>query len=183
MAFIISIGAIVAGLFLYIKIEKRFGQRRCSACGFGVSIASPDRDCPHCGGRIDRGNAGRGWPKWALIMIPLLIVIVDSAVLLHEGAQTEGEKAIRLVKESRSRKENSTVQQYLYTTVYHRRDKGEDVKIEGWQFRTPGNGGGPLTVEFSYVENGKVRVAVWEVDLARKKTTPKNEVAGEISWN
>jgi hypothetical protein len=181
-AFIISVIGIFAGLFVYMKIEKRSGHRKCPACGFSTSIDSPDIDCPRCCGRINRGQAVRGWPKWALIVISLTVATVDCAVLFYEGAQSGGEKAIRLVKESRSRKENSTVQQYLYSTVYHRRDNGEDVEIRGWRYLGPGEGG-RLTVEFSFVENGKTRVGVWEVDLAIKKTSPQNDVASEISWN
>ncbi len=73
------------------------------------------------------------WPKLVFILVPVLIVTVDAVVLVHERVQGETEKAIRLVRESSSRKENFTVQQYLYTTVYHRKGRGEAIMIEGWR--------------------------------------------------
>lgn len=179
---IIAIVVLAAFLFTYMWLEKRIGQRRCAACGFGVSLDSPDPDCPRCNGRLDRGDAVRGWSLWASLLIPLLIIGLDAVVLLHERGQTDGQKALRLVGESRSRKENFTIQQYLYSTVYHRRDRGEDVRIEGWR-AGESDSRGVIRVEFSYFEAGVPRVAAWEVDLPLQTATPQNEIAGEMSWN
>src|SRR5437868_5741106 len=74
----------------------------------------------------------RNWTKLAFIVLPLCIVVIDAAILFAEWRQPDSQKAVRFVKESKSRKENFTVQQYLYATIYHRKDKGETVTIEGW---------------------------------------------------
>lgn len=183
MPFIITLAAVAAFFFAYMWLEKRINQRACAACGFRVSLDSPDPDCPRCNGSLARRDAVRGWPRWASLLIPIVILGVDAVVLLREHGQTDGQKAIRLVQESRSRKENFTLQQYLYSTVYHRRDKGEDVRIEGWLAIASDDSSQPIRVEFSYVDGGSPRVAVWDVDLAQRRATPRNETAGEIAWN
>lgn len=123
------------------------------------------------------------WPRLVFIVVPLLIVTVDGVVLVSERLQPATEKAIRLVKESSSRKENFMVQQYLYTTVYHRQSAGEPVSIEGWRAESPFEAGGPITVEFSYADAVGRHVAVWEANLASGKVTPKNQTALELSWH
>jgi hypothetical protein len=123
------------------------------------------------------------WPKLAFIYMPLLLVAVDSVVLISEYLQPDGEKAIRLVKESKSRKEIFTVQQYLYTTVYFRKNQGEQVTIEGWKVGERITAGAALTVEFSYFDGDGRHVASWEVDVERKKITPTNEEASHLSWH
>ncbi len=100
-----------------------------------------------------------------------------------EYRQPESEKAIRLVRESKSRKENFTVQQYFYTTVYHRKEKGEPVEIEGWRAAQPGGPGAAVTVEFAYTDERGRASAVWEVDLKSKRITPRNPAADDISWH
>lgn len=123
------------------------------------------------------------WPVLVLIFVPVSIVVVDAAALLTEYRQPEVEKAIRLVKESKSRKENFTVQQYFHTTVYHRKEKGEPVEIEGWRAAQPGGPDTPITVEFAYTdERGRASV-VWEVELKAKRIIPRNEMADNISWH
>ncbi len=125
----------------------------------------------------------RNWPKLVFIVVPLLIVAVDTVVLVGERLAPETQKAIRLVKESNSRKENFTVQQYLYTTVYHRKNKGEPITIEGWRATPSPEPGAPMIVEFSYVDTNGRHVATWEADLASGAVTHKNAVALDLSWH
>jgi Zn finger protein HypA/HybF involved in hydrogenase expression len=40
-------------LVTYVLIEKRINQRRCSECGYSVSIDAVPEQCPHCGSTID----------------------------------------------------------------------------------------------------------------------------------
>lgn len=121
------------------------------------------------------------WPRLVFILVPLLIVSVDAVVLIGERLEPETEKAIRLVKESNSRKENFTVQQYLYTTVYHRMSRGEPVLIDGWRTSAPDSK--PVMVEFSYADSDGNHVATWEADLEHRRVTPVNEAAVELSWH
>jgi len=114
------------------------------------------------------------------IAIPLLVVSADCVVLLSERFQTESQKAIRLVKESNSRKENFTVQQYLYTTVYHRLSRGEAVTIDGWRTSKSDES---LQVEFTYADSAGIHFAAWEADLSLGKVTPRNETAVDLSWH
>lgn len=123
------------------------------------------------------------WPKLVFIFVPLLIVVVDAVVLVGERLQPDAEKAIRLVKESNSRKENFTVQQYLYTTVYHRKTSGEPIDIEGWRATASADPGAPITVEFIYADSAGSHAAIWEADLRDGRVTPKNETALDLSWH
>jgi len=122
------------------------------------------------------------WPKLVFVLVPLVIVIVDAAVLVGERVQSDSEKAIRLVKESNSRKENFTVQQFLYTTVYHRKASGEQVTIAGWRAAPSEDPGAPITVEFIYADSTGSHVAIWEADLKDGKAAPKNDTALDLSW-
>lgn len=124
----------------------------------------------------------RNWPKLVFILLPLTIVTVDAAILISEGLESETVKATRLVKESRSRKENFTVQQYLYTTVYYRKEKGEAVDIHGWQAAQPSGVGTPVTVTFSYTDSQGRHIATWEADLNSREVIPKDETASNLSW-
>jgi hypothetical protein len=123
------------------------------------------------------------WPKLVFIFVPLLIVILDAAVLLGEHLRPDTQKAISLVKESNSRKENFTVQQYLYTTVYHRQRNGEPISIGGWRATPSTELGGPMAVEFSYTDSEGEHVGVWEATLKDGKVSPRNEIAVELSWH
>lgn len=123
------------------------------------------------------------WPKLVFILVPALIISVDAFVLVRESRQSPTEKAIRLVKESNSRKENFTVQQYLYTTVYYRRDRGEAITIGGWRAPASSEPDAPNVVEFSYSDSSGEHVAVWEADLKDKTVTPKNESSLDLSWH
>lgn len=125
----------------------------------------------------------REWPKLVFIFVPLLIGGVDAAVLVSERLETEAEKAIRLVRESESRKENFTVQQYLYATVYHRRSEGEAIEIEEWRAEKLAGSDTSLTVEFGYADEYGRHVAAWQVDLLEEKVTPRNEDASYLSWH
>jgi hypothetical protein len=122
------------------------------------------------------------WPKIAFICIPVCIITVNAAVLVIEHLQTDAQKAIRLVRESSSRKENFTVQQYLYSTVYHLKSRGEAIEIDGW--RAAGSDlNGPFTVEFSYTDKGGHHVASWEARIEEGKVTPINDPARDLSWH
>jgi protocatechuate 3,4-dioxygenase beta subunit len=123
------------------------------------------------------------WPRLVFIFVPLLIVVVDAAVLLGEHLQPDTEKAIRLVRESNSRKENFTLQQYLYTTVYHRKANGEPITIEGWRATVTGEQGSPITVEFSYADSAGRYVAIWEANLRKGSVNPKSQAALDLSWH
>jgi hypothetical protein len=123
------------------------------------------------------------WPTLVFILVPLLIVTVDAVVLVEERLQPETQKAIRLVKESTSRKENFTVQQYLYTTIYHRKSKGEAITIGGWQARPSPEPDAPMTVEFGYEDPIGRHVAIWEANLKRGIVTPKNDEALDLWWH
>jgi hypothetical protein len=122
------------------------------------------------------------WPKIVFIVLPLLIVAVDAFVLVGERRQPRSEKAIRLVKESNSRKENFTVQQYLYSTVYYRRDQGEEISIGGWR-ALPAQPDEPVAVEFSYADSTGNHIAVWEASLIAGTVTAKNDAALDLSWH
>jgi hypothetical protein len=123
------------------------------------------------------------WPRIALLYLPLLIIAVDAAVLISEHLRPENEQAIRLVRESNSRKENFTVQQYLYSTVYNRKGKGNLIEIEGWRAGETSDPDLPLTVEFSYTDAGGRHTALWGANLKEGKVTPQNEEARDLSWH
>lgn len=123
------------------------------------------------------------WPKLVFIVVPVLIVTVDAVVLLRERLQSQSERAIRFVKESNSRKENFTVQQYLYTTVYYRRDHGEAISIRGWSATSPSEPDAPILVEFRYSDSDGEHVAAWEADLRNRRVSPRNEAALDVSWH
>ena len=125
----------------------------------------------------------KDWPKLVFILVPVLIVTVDATVLIHDRLQAETQKAIRLVKESSSRKENFTVQQYLYTTVYHRKSGGEALSIEGWRAMERPGGDAQIDVEFSYSDSNGIHVAIWEANLKTGKVTPENEGALDLAWH
>ena len=124
----------------------------------------------------------RNWPNLVFIFLPLTIITVDAAVMISEGLDDETAKATRLVKESRSRKENFTVQQYLYTTVYYHKDKGEAIDIDGWRAEQPSGPGTAVTVVFSYRDSHGQHVATWEADLNTRKVIPQDETASNLSW-
>ncbi len=121
------------------------------------------------------------WPKLAFTFLPALIILLDVGLLLNEELQPPTQKAIRLVKESNSRKENFTIQQYLYSSVYHRQKRGEPLKIEGWE-ASPRAGDDKVSVRFAYTDPYGPHVATWEVDVARSTVTPQNQEAKELSW-
>lgn len=123
------------------------------------------------------------WPKLVFICVPLLVVVIDAVVLIDERLEPETQKAIRLVKESNSRKENFTVQQYLYTTVYHRKSNGEAITKDGWRATPSPDSGGSLIVEFSYTDSSGDHLATWEASLRDGTVTPKNNAALELSWH
>ena len=124
----------------------------------------------------------RKWPSVVFIIIPVFIITVDAVVLVRERLQPNEQKAIRLVKESNSRKENFTVQQYLYTTVYHRKSQGEPITIEGWRASESGVDG-LFLVEFAYVDPEGRHIATWEANLLTATVTGKNDDALDLSWH
>ena len=122
------------------------------------------------------------WPMLVFILLPLTIITVDAAVMISERLEPETAKATRLVKESRSRKENFTVQQYLYATVYYRKDKGEAIEIHGWRAEQASGPGTAVTVTFSYSDSQGPHVATWQADLKSRKVIPQDETASNVSW-
>jgi len=124
-----------------------------------------------------------GWPKLVFIFVPIVIVTVNAVVLVRERLRPDAQKAIRLVKESNSRKENFTVQQYLYVTVYHRRDIGETVTIEGWRPEQTMESSSRFVVNFNYSDPNGNHKATWEADLKDGSVVPKNEAALDLAWH
>jgi hypothetical protein len=185
---IIAIASSAAVLLVYGLIERKLNHRACPLCGFRVSRENPG-GCPRCA-RIGSTEAvaaqhpGRKlWPTVTLIALPICIIVVDAAVILKERSQSPGEVALRIVKESVSRKENFTVQQYLYATIYHRKDAGEGIQILGWAAHEPATGSNQVVVTFTYSDGGTAKVAVWDVDLDKRKVSPTNDAARELSWD
>lgn len=123
------------------------------------------------------------WPRLVFIVVPLLIVVIDAVVLMGEHLQPDAEKAIRLVRESNSRKENFTLQQYLYMTVHHRKRDGQPITIEGWRATPSPEAATPMIVEFTYTDSSVEHVAIWEANLRNGAVTPKNEAALDLSWH
>jgi hypothetical protein len=123
------------------------------------------------------------WPRIALLYLPLFIITIDAAVLVSDHLRPETEKAIRLVRESTSRKENFTVQQYLYSTIYNRKSKGDTVEIEGWQASESLNPDMPMMVEFTYTDASGNHTAIWGANLKEGKVAPQNEDARDLSWH
>jgi hypothetical protein len=122
------------------------------------------------------------WPRAAFIFIPVIIIAANAAALLIEHLQSDAERAIRLVRESNSRKENFTVQQYLYSTVFYRKNRGEAIEIGGWRASSAGPDNA-ITVEFSYTDASGQRVALWEAGIEEKKVVPLNDCARDLSWH
>lgn len=126
------------------------------------------------------------WTRWVLIVLPLVIVVIVAAVLVTEWRQSDAEKAVRLVRESKSRKENFTVQQYLYATVYYRRDKGEEsgerIIIDGWRVE-PVAASSDYLVSFTYTDATGQHVALWQANLRDRRIVSKNPEAEELSWH
>jgi hypothetical protein len=123
------------------------------------------------------------WTGAVLIFLPLGLLIFDAAVLFSEWRQPESEKAVRRVRESKSRKENFTVQQYLYATVYHRKDEGEAITIEGWRAEPDATAAtNDFLVSFVYTDASGQHIAQWQANSKSKKVTPKNQEADDLSW-
>jgi len=117
------------------------------------------------------------------IFVPAVIVTADTVVAVRERLRPDDQKAIRLVKESNSRKENFTVQQYLYVTVFHQRDNGEAVTIGGWRAELSSESGAPFIVDFIYTDSSGNHVATWEAEIKDGTVIPKNEDALDLSWH
>jgi hypothetical protein len=123
------------------------------------------------------------WPKIAFIYLPLLIVVSAATVRVCEQHQPDTNKAIRLVRESNSRKENFTVQQYLYSTVFYRQRQGEPVQIDGWRANISPDPAGAIIVQFSYSDSSGPHVATWEASVKAGQATPLNDAARDLSWH
>jgi hypothetical protein len=67
--------------------------------------------------------------------------------------------------------------------VYHRKNNGEAVIIDGWRARPSPEPGAPMNVEFSYMDSNGEHVAIWEANLKMGRVTPKNEAALDLSWH
>jgi hypothetical protein len=123
----------------------------------------------------------KNWYTLALIVLPLGVMIVTTASAIIDWNQPDEQKTIRLVKESKSRKENFTVQQHLYATVYYRKEQGEAIAITGWQLE-PDTASAQILVSFTYTDSNGEHKALWEANLKDKKVTPKNKEAASLSW-
>src|SRR5262245_2715556 len=119
------------------------------------------------------------WHKLALTVLPLCVVVASATAMFLEWRQPDSEKAIRLVRESKSRKENFTVQQYLYATIYYRKDQGEPITIEGWQAHMDSQN---FLISFTYTDESGQHRATWEANLKEQKVTPHNQEAKDLSW-
>jgi hypothetical protein len=163
-----------------------------------VSREAPPDACPRCNPALDQEwqelqrddpfsdqpfsrRVLANWPSVVFVGVPLAIVIVAGGLLIAERFQSDADKAIRLVKESNSRKENFSVQQYLSATVYHRRDQGEPITIEGWRAE-PSHSSAPIKVEFVYTDAAGQHAPLWNVSLIEGTVSPGNETASNISW-
>ncbi len=122
------------------------------------------------------------WAKLVFVILPLCIIAIDAAILFAEWRQPDWQKALRLVRESKSRKENFTVQQYLYATIYHRKDKGEEVTIEGWRAEPIAASVNKFSIAFTYTDANGQHTALWEADAKEKKVMPQNQEASDLSW-
>ncbi|HKP12443.1 MAG TPA: hypothetical protein VJZ91_10050 [Blastocatellia bacterium] len=123
------------------------------------------------------------WPKIAFVYLPLVLALVVATLLVRERLQPDAAKAIRLVRESNSRKENFTVQQYLYSTVFYRQRQGEAIEIDGWRADSSEDAASPFLVRFSYSDGGGHHVATWQADVRAGRTTPLDDAARELSWH
>src|ERR1051325_535588 len=119
-------------------------------------------------------RALRNWPKVVLILVPLAIFAIDAAALFAEWRQPASQKAVQLVRESKSRKENFTVQQYLYATVYHRQKQGESITIEGWRAEPVAAGADKqFSITFAYTDADGRHTPLWEANVGEKTVAPK----------
>ncbi|MEW6131133.1 MAG: hypothetical protein AB1757_29145 [Acidobacteriota bacterium] len=123
----------------------------------------------------------KNWHKITLIVLPAMIVTISSAALFRDWRQTDSQKAIRLVRESKSRKENFTIQQYLYATVYYYQQNGEAITIEGWRAE-PDAAPAQFLISFTYSDSQGTHQALWEANPSTRKVTPKNKEASDLSW-
>jgi hypothetical protein len=198
VALISVIVLVVAVVIAYSLIERRINHRICPECDFRVSIDAPGDACPRCNPVFDDEwhelqrddpllsqpvyrRVLDNWPSVIFAGVPVAILVVAGGLLVAESFQSDADKAIRLVKESNSRKENFSVQQYLYATVYHRRDQGEPITIEGWRAE-PSEPSAPIKVEFVYTDEAGQHSATWEASIGEGRVTPRNETASNISW-
>lgn len=190
----------------YSLVEMRLNQMACAACGYSTSADMTGQICPRCEAPASppdpqwgssrrllhpRASANRTvdrWPSLALIYLPLLLIAVAGTVLILEHRQADTERAIRIVRESNSRKENFTIQQYLYSTVFHRQRLGENIEIEGWR-ATPSlanslpDDSASIVVEFSYRDNLGRHDAHWRANLMGDRATPLDDAARDLSWH
>lgn len=197
MALLSVIVLVTAVVIAYSMIERRINQRTCPECGFRVSRDAPRDACPRCNPVFDQewqelqGDSAfsaqsvfrrvlANWPSVVFAGVPLAIVVVAGGLLIVERFQSDADKAIRLVKESSSRKENFSVQQYLFATVYHRRDQGEPIMIEGWRAESS-HASAPIKVEFVYTDADGQHAAMWKASIREGTVTPGNETASNIS--
>jgi hypothetical protein len=119
------------------------------------------------------------WHKFALVVLPLGVAVASATAMLIEWRQPASQKAVRMVRESKSRKENFTVQQYLYATVYYRKDRGEPITIDGWRVDADSRN---FLVSFTYTDASGQHTATWEANLEEQKVAPHNQEAKDLSW-
>src|SRR5205085_10568079 len=123
------------------------------------------------------------WPKIAFVYLPLLLTLGAGVEIAREQLQPDTVKAIRQVRESNSRKENFTVQQYLYSTVYYRQRQGEAIQIDGWQANTIDDSARIVRVRFRYSDGNGTHIATWQADMLSGETTSVDDAARALSWH
>jgi len=123
------------------------------------------------------------WPRIAFLYLPLILMLGSATMIIREQLQPDTVKAIRLVRESNSRKENFTVQQYLYSTVFYRQRQGEAIQIDGWRAQPIDDSARTILVEFSYSDGGGRHAATWQATLPPGETMPLDDAARALSWH
>ncbi|MFL6215483.1 MAG: hypothetical protein ACJ74J_16500 [Blastocatellia bacterium] len=123
------------------------------------------------------------WPRIAFLYLPLILMLGSATEIIREQLQPDTVKAIRLVRESNSRKENFTVQQYLYSTVFYRQRQGEAIQIDGWRAQPIDDSARTILVEFSYNDGGGRHAATWQAILPSGETMPLDDAARALSWH
>lgn len=196
-------------LFSYSLIERRLNQRICAKCGYRASKDNSSESCPGClklavDGRSrqsdssvhtaastalrlrqsDVSTSAKGsrltWASVVLVLVPLLIACIDVASLLRRHVEPPTKRAIWAVKDSSSRIESFSVQQYLYSTLYQGNESGAKLQVVGWSANARDQR--VTEVEFAYSEGAASHTARWSVDGATGRVQPENDDARNLSW-
>ncbi|HYM00931.1 MAG TPA: hypothetical protein VEZ90_18380 [Blastocatellia bacterium] len=183
-------------------------ERECPRCGYAVSgrkVAADTQEStgidverrPHAGAadqaeniKSSRSAPGVNRPRGfvgklsgaVLILVPVLVAAFDAAVIVRRRVEPTTQKAIRIVKESSSPIESFSIEQYLNSTLYYRKDRGSSIQIQGWTaLETPG-AADEVAVEFAYLEGATRHLADWTVDVRSNRVSSDNAEAAALSW-